>query len=260
MNTITLPLSGFLTLLFNTDESLTAMRSELARMPVYQYAPARIVSAELAAVIYSLDPAEELTHLQLIESPIGDIWMLWRKPDWIGSEAQRYERALARAAERRANDTRVAKNERITATARMLADYMGSPERAMEHRTTFAKMYFEDAGENEAIYKEHIEKVVNAIFARRVDPPNFYIPLAVEVLQRIADQRNGIVPELPHVATPAVKILQSTENTTETLTQNVYEQRDRTEDEREHAELYPANYPAEDQGADQEASVGVEEV
>ena len=257
MNTITLPLSGFLTLLFNTDESLTAARSELARMSVYKYAPARIVSAELAAIVYSLDPAEDLTHLQLVESAIGDIWMLWRKSDWIGSDAQRYERAQRRIAEQRANDTQVAKAARITATAAMFAEYMGSPERVETYRTTFAKMYFEDAGEDEAAYRAQIEKVVNPIFARRTDAPNFYIPLAVEILQRIEDQRNGVVPELPPAPTPA--ILQPTDNTTtETLTQNVYEQR--TDDEREHAELYPTDYPAEDQSVDQEASGGIEEV
>lgn len=178
---IELTVPTLLGLVFNDSEELTAARSEIARYDVYCLAEAVVVSERTARLILTTDPEELHTHVQVVETSVGNVYLLWRKETWMISHSRRYEIAMNRAREKRARDTTVARAERITAMARKLAEAMsGSENDFKSYRAHIADMY-DKAGRNEARFAATIADVVEKI--TRVD---FYIPLSAEVLAIIA--------------------------------------------------------------------------
>lgn len=178
---IELTVPTLLGLVFNDSEELTAARSEIARYDVYCLAEAVVVSERTARLILTTDPEELHTHVQVVETSVGNVYLLWRKETWMISHSRRYEIAMNRAREKRARDTTVARAERITAMARKLAEAMsGSESDFKSYRAHIADMY-DKAGRNEARFAATIADVVEKI--TRVD---FYIPLSAEVLAIIA--------------------------------------------------------------------------
>lgn len=178
---IELTVPTLLGLVFNDSEELTAARSEIARYDVYCLAEAVVVSERTARLILTTDPEELHTHVQVVETSVGNVYLLWRKETWMISHSRRYEIAMNRAREKRARGTTVARAERITAMARKLAEAMsGSENDFKSYRAHIADMY-DKAGRNEARFAATIADVVEKI--TRVD---FYIPLSAEVLAIIA--------------------------------------------------------------------------
>lgn len=178
---IELTVPALLGLVFNDSEELTAARSEIARYDVYCLAEAVVVSERTARLILTIDPEELHTHVQVVETSVGNVYLLWRKETWMISHSRRYEITMNRAREKRARDTTVARAERITAMARKLAEAMsGSESDFKSYRAHIADMY-DKAGRNEARFAATIADVVEKI--TRVD---FYIPLSAEVLAIIA--------------------------------------------------------------------------
>lgn len=175
-------LTSLLNLVFNDDDNLAAARSEIARTNVYCLAESVVISEDSARAIIALDPEELHTHVQVVETSIGNVFLLWRKHVWMISESRRYEAALRRAKERRARDTSVAKAERITAMARKLCtEISGTDEDFKAYRAHIAQMYA-DAGQNEARFAAMIADVV-----KKVTKFDFYIPLSAETLALMAE-------------------------------------------------------------------------
>lgn len=188
-----LTIPSLLGLVFNDDEQLTTARSEIARMDVYCLAEAVVISERTARLILTTDAEELHTHVQVVDTNIGKVYLLWRKETWLISDARRYEIAMNRARERRARDTTVARAERITAMARKLAEAMsGSEDDFKSYRAHIAGLY-EQAGRNEARFASIISDVV-----KRITKVDFYIPLSAEVLAIIAeDEANKNAEQKP---------------------------------------------------------------
>lgn len=188
---ITLSPASLLSAIFNDADELTDARALAARTDVLKYAiavrRAVVIPEALARAILTADPDQLTAVVVPVKSAIL-FYTLWRRDDWLASDYRRYLVALERAAEKQRRDTTHAKTSRLNDMARKLTDLMSGTEADyVQYRAKIVELYYQDAREDEANFKNLIDEIV-----RKATGRDIYIPLSAEVLARIAEERSGV--------------------------------------------------------------------
>lgn len=169
---VSIDLQSLLDIIFDEDESLAAARSAHVRREFKPFAdmPSRVISADLASAITTLDPDEVFTHIQTYTTPTIIYHVLWQKHAWLES-CERLIQAKLNSSERiRQNQHKYACEERLHAIALKLHNYFGHTK---EHWARYVNGLWREADGAEEIFKASFDKL-HAVFADRAG--SFYIP------------------------------------------------------------------------------------